>query len=178
MYRLVFVFGHTTLPWIQSAWEFINSVCSSQLLESCHMRCFAWAKFIRIGENSGQRNSLQNFSWWLSLPISALSVVGLDARNAVHRAYFNVNAGTFVPGEMKNVPEDLAVRAWWNPVFFFWNSGVVGPERRSGKSFGSRNVVPAKGLLGTVHLCLPGEIKNVQEIWGTPYFFMKKTTLR
>ena len=29
------------------------------------------------------------------------------------RAYFNVSAGTFVPGEMKNVPGDLAVRAWW-----------------------------------------------------------------
>ena len=27
------------------------------------------------------------------------------------RAYFNVPAGTFVPGEMKNVPGDLAVRA-------------------------------------------------------------------
>jgi hypothetical protein len=89
MYRLVFVFGHTTLPWIQSAWEF-NSVCIFQLLESCHLRCFAWAKFIRMGENSGKRNYLQNFSWWLSLPISAVSVVGLDARNAVHAFGFSL----------------------------------------------------------------------------------------
>ena len=35
-----------------------------------------------------------------------------------YRAYFNVPAGTFVPGEMKNVPGDLAVRAWWNSVWF------------------------------------------------------------
>ena len=47
----------------------------------------------------------------LVLPGMGKNCLGTKFGPPVVRAYFNVPAGTFVPGEMKNVPGDLAVRA-------------------------------------------------------------------
>ena len=52
----------------------------------------------------GQKNFFARFAREFLLRYSA-------AYGEETRAYFNVPAGTFVPGEMKNVPGDLAVRA-------------------------------------------------------------------